>query len=346
MSLNKKKGDDLGVIIQKNKKNLSRFYRSSLMRQQELIFNLALKSTAAAFIILHSLLNIKEIQAYATDFLSHIPENSLIASAASSVLSGKIKPEVKVSRKGTNWILNGRKNICTGYIYADGYLVRAKFKSKNTLFYIPRKSKGLSIGNELKMLGLEKSTGEVIFKNVKLPLENIIGKMGKAEEVIKYDNYTGLHFGILALGATKRCLNETIGILKRRKIKNLSLIKKIKREIDTLWNLQKQNAKRLQQFISKNKQSEYVKRNTVLYKNMLCSASIDLIHILLTVIGKNGYIKSNLIGPLLCDVYGFYLTYPNIQSAYREGFTPFLPRNARNWSSDLAKASRRLGPRV
>ena len=308
--------------------------------------NKAQESPAAAFIFLHSILNVKEIEMYSLNSSFKYPQDLIVASAASSVLTGRTKYEVKSKFRDNHWILNGRKNICTGYTFADAYLVRANFKSRNTLYYVLRQSKGLFIGDELKMMGLEGSTGEILFKNVNIPAKNVVGILGKAEAVIESDNYTGLHFGILALGVAKRCLEEVDFLLKKRKINQYYFIQKINSEINTLWKLQKKNIRSLLPIIAKNKKSEYVRSNTLLYKNVLCSASIDLVHNLLTIAGKHGYIKHHLIESYLRDIYGFYLTYPSVWSAHLEGLISFLPRKLSNWSKDLANASCRLGPRV
>ncbi len=325
------------VLIGKYKNRLDALYKAGLLEQNNFLFDLAIESPAAAFIILHSILNVKEVTHYSPD--THFGKNALVVSAASSVITGKPKLEVVSKLHNNRWILTGKKNICTGYNVGDIYLVRARNNSANTLYAVPRQAKGLSIGNELQMMGLDGSTGEVIFDRVNLPIENVIGEIGKAEEVISFDNYTGLHFGVLALGTAMGCYRETKKLMDKRGIDQEDYLTEIEECISNLLKQQKQNTKLIQSIISEDTSSKLVYKNTLLHKNIFAGASVDIIHNLLVIAGKNGYVRDNHLERYLRDAYGFYLTYPNVWSAHLEGLMDFPPRNVSKWSKALATAS-------
>ncbi len=87
--------------------------------------------------------------------------------------------------QGDHYLLNGSKIFITNAANADIYIVFAMTdKSKGTrgisAFILEREMPGFSVGKKEKKMGIRGSaTCELIFENVKVPVENMLGKDGK-----------------------------------------------------------------------------------------------------------------------------------------------------------------------
>lgn len=86
---------------------------------------------------------------------------------------------------GQNWILNGNKIFITNAGKADTYVVFAvtepgKGTKGISAFIVEKGMPGFTFGEHYDKLGIRSSaTAELIFNNVKLPKENLLGKQGK-----------------------------------------------------------------------------------------------------------------------------------------------------------------------
>ena len=87
-------------------------------------------------------------------------------------------------RDGDEYVLNGHKCFITNGGVADIYLVFAMTdKSKGvkgiSAFIVDRNTKGVSVGKEEDKMGIRLSnTSDVIFEDVRVPAENLVGKEG------------------------------------------------------------------------------------------------------------------------------------------------------------------------
>ncbi|CAD5219884.1 unnamed protein product [Bursaphelenchus okinawaensis] len=108
------------------------------------------------------------------------------ANAGSDVVSMQLRAD----KKGDRYILNGNKFWITNGPDADTYVVYAKTDvSKKqhgiTAFIVERDWKGFSRGEKLDKLGMRGSnTCELIFENVEVPVENILGKENEGVYVL------------------------------------------------------------------------------------------------------------------------------------------------------------------
>lgn len=116
-----------------------------------------------------------------------------------------IKTTAKLSEDGKHYILNGSKVFITNAGFADIFVVFAKINGTDfTAFIVERNSEGLSIGPEEKKMGLKaSSTCSMTFEDVKVPVENMLGKPGKGHLFA----FNTLNFGRLSVGAG--CLGNT-----------------------------------------------------------------------------------------------------------------------------------------
>ena len=106
--------------------------------------------------------------------------------AGSDVISMKLKAE----DKGGYYLLNGNKMWITNGPDADTLVVYAKTEPELgargvTAFLIEKGMKGFSIAQKLDKLGMRGShTGELVFQNVEVPAENILGGLNMGAKVL------------------------------------------------------------------------------------------------------------------------------------------------------------------
>src|SRR5574343_359285 len=106
--------------------------------------------------------------------------------ADSDVISMKLKAE----DKGGYYVLNGNKMWITNGPDADTLVVYAKSEPELgargvTAFLIEKGMKGFSIAQKLDKLGMRGShTGELVFNNVEVPAENILGGLNNGAKVL------------------------------------------------------------------------------------------------------------------------------------------------------------------
>ena len=106
--------------------------------------------------------------------------------AGSDVISMKLRAE----DKGGYYLLNGNKMWITNGPDADTLVVYAKTEPELgargvTVFLIEKGMKGFSIAQKLDKLGMRGShTGELVFQNVEVPAENVLGAVNGGAKVL------------------------------------------------------------------------------------------------------------------------------------------------------------------
>ncbi|WP_432406801.1 acyl-CoA dehydrogenase [Wukongibacter sp. M2B1] len=132
--------------------------------------------------------------------------------------------QTKAVLDGDHYILNGSKIFITNAGYADIYIVMAMTdKSKGvkgiSAFIVEKDYEGFSIGKKEAKMGIKGSaTCELIFENVKVPKENLLGREGKGFG-IAMKTLDGGRIGIAAqaLGIAQGSIDETVKYVKERK---------------------------------------------------------------------------------------------------------------------------------
>ncbi|MBI5608188.1 MAG: acyl-CoA dehydrogenase family protein [Deltaproteobacteria bacterium] len=126
----------------------------------------------------------------------------------------------KLNEEGTHYILNGTKQWITNAAWADVGIVFAKVDGdKFTAFIVERGTPGFTHGTEEHKLGLRgSSTCQLIFTDSPIPVENVLGEVGKGHKVafntLNLGRYK-LAGGVLSLG--KRAFAEALQYAKDRK---------------------------------------------------------------------------------------------------------------------------------
>jgi len=140
-------------------------------------------------------------------------------SAGSDVASIKTSAE----KKGDDYVINGTKMWITNSIQADYFCLLAntsegpQHKNKS-LIIVPSDTKGVSVSEPLKKLGLHSSdTAQIFFDNVKVPQKNRIGDEGKGfiYQMIQFQEER-LYAAAAALKGYEHIIQETIEYTKQR----------------------------------------------------------------------------------------------------------------------------------
>jgi len=120
---------------------------------------------------------------------------------------------------GKNYILNGQKCWITNGGFADVYTVFAKIDGdKFSAFIVERGMEGFTQGPEEHKMGIKgSSTVQLYFQDCKVPVENLLGEVGKGH-IIAFNilNIGRLKLCAAALGGAKMSLNDTITYAKTR----------------------------------------------------------------------------------------------------------------------------------
>lgn len=126
--------------------------------------------------------------------------------------------------KGDHYVLNGTKIFITNAGEADVYIIFAMTdKSKGThgisAFIVEKGMPGFTFGLHEKKLGIRGSaTSELIFNNVEIPVENLLGKEGQGFKIAMM-TLDGGRIGIAAqaLGIAQGAIDEVVPYVKARK---------------------------------------------------------------------------------------------------------------------------------
>ncbi len=138
--------------------------------------------------------------------------------AGSDALAARTRADL--SPDGKHYILNGQKMWITNGGAADLFTVFAKVGGTQfTAFLVERAFSGVTSGAEEKKMGIKgSSTTAVYFENVPVPVENVLGEIGRGH-IIAFNilNIGRLKLGALSVGGAKDVLNTSLKYAKERK---------------------------------------------------------------------------------------------------------------------------------
>ena len=126
--------------------------------------------------------------------------------------------------QGDHYLVNGSKIFITNADYSDLYIVFAMTdKAKGTrgisAFILEKGMPGFRVGKKEEKMGIRGSaTCELIFENVKVPVENLLGKEGGGFGIaMKTLDGGRIGIGAQALGLAQGAIDETVAYTKERK---------------------------------------------------------------------------------------------------------------------------------
>lgn len=124
-----------------------------------------------------------------------------------------------LSEDGKYYILNGQKSFSTNAGFADMWSTYAQVDGdKFTSFIVEREWEGVSLDEEEEKMGLHgSSTRGVVFKDVKVPVENVLGGIGRGHVVaLNALNIGRWKVGAMALGTIKALVADIIPYARAR----------------------------------------------------------------------------------------------------------------------------------
>ncbi|MDP2722850.1 MAG: acyl-CoA dehydrogenase family protein [Bacteroidales bacterium] len=139
--------------------------------------------------------------------------------AGSDANAGKTK--AVLTEDGSHYILNGQKMWITNGGFADLLTVFAKIDNDRVLsaFLVEANTPGITMNPEEHKMGIKgSSTRQIFFNDVKVPVENLLGKRGEGFRIA----LNILHIGRIKLGATvlggmRRAINNSATYSGERK---------------------------------------------------------------------------------------------------------------------------------
>jgi len=125
---------------------------------------------------------------------------------------------------GDDWVINGTKMFITNGVYGDVFFVAAKtdLEAKGsrgvTIFTVEKGTPGFSVGKKLNKTGwLCSDTAELIFENVRVPHENILGEVNKGfYAIMKNFQNERTVLGAMAMGEAQKAIELTLEYVKNR----------------------------------------------------------------------------------------------------------------------------------
>jgi alkylation response protein AidB-like acyl-CoA dehydrogenase len=131
------------------------------------------------------------------------------------------KSRATLSDDGTHYILNGQKMWITNGGFADVFTVFAKIGCDRvySAFIVERKWPGVVILPEERKMGIKgSSTVQIFFNDVRVPVENLLGKQGEGFRIALNILHMGrIKLGGTALGAAKRAIKQSVNYANERK---------------------------------------------------------------------------------------------------------------------------------
>ncbi|MCA0756943.1 acyl-CoA dehydrogenase family protein [Paenibacillus sp. N4] len=130
------------------------------------------------------------------------------------------KTTAKLSADGKHYVLNGSKLYITNAGFADIFIVYAKVDGEFfTAFIVEKGMEGFSVGPEEHKMGIKgSSTCPLYFEDVKVPVANVLGEVGKGHHIaFNILNIGRFKLGAACLGTSKETIELASAYANTRK---------------------------------------------------------------------------------------------------------------------------------
>jgi len=131
------------------------------------------------------------------------------------------KTNAILSEDATHYILNGQKMWITNANFADIQTVFAKVGNDRILsaFIVEKNMPGVVVAADEHKMGIKgSSTAQIFYNDVKVPVENMIGKQGEGFRIALSILHMGrIKLGANVVGASKKAINDSIKYANERK---------------------------------------------------------------------------------------------------------------------------------
>ena len=128
------------------------------------------------------------------------------------------KATARLSEDGTEYILNGEKMWITNGGFADIFIVFAKVDGDKFSAFIVERQPGLSSGAEEHKMGIKgSSTTALVLADVRTPVENLLGEVGKGHKIaFNVLNIGRFKLGAMCVGGMKLMVHESVRYANER----------------------------------------------------------------------------------------------------------------------------------
>jgi alkylation response protein AidB-like acyl-CoA dehydrogenase len=138
------------------------------------------------------------------------------AGAGSDAMAGKAT--AKLSEDGKEYIINGEKMWITNGGFADIFIVFAKVDGDKFSAFIVERQPGLTSGAEEHKMGIKgSSTTALVLSDVRTPIENLLGEVGKGHKIaFNILNIGRFKLGAMCVGGMKLMAHESVRYANER----------------------------------------------------------------------------------------------------------------------------------
>jgi alkylation response protein AidB-like acyl-CoA dehydrogenase len=138
------------------------------------------------------------------------------AGAGSDAMAGKAT--ARLSEDGKEYILNGEKMWITNGGFADIFIVFAKVDGTKFSAFIVERQPGLTSGAEEHKMGIKgSSTTALVLSDVRTPVENLLGEVGKGHKIaFNVLNIGRFKLGAMCVGGMKLMVHESVRYANER----------------------------------------------------------------------------------------------------------------------------------
>ncbi len=140
--------------------------------------------------------------------------------SGSDALAARTKATLQTDENGTEYyLLEGQKMWITNSGFAHLFTVFAKIDGQFfTAFLVDAQSENIRLGNEEDKMGIKgSSTRQVFFEGVKVPKENVLGKIGEGHKIaFNVLNIGRYKLGVMVCGGAKKAMEFAIKYANER----------------------------------------------------------------------------------------------------------------------------------
>src|SRR5919107_1544357 len=128
------------------------------------------------------------------------------------------KATARLSEDGTHYVIKGEKMWITNGGFADLFVVFAKVDGDKFTGFIVERQEGLSNGAEEHKMGINgSSTTALVLDDVKTPVSNLLGEVGKGHKIaFNILNIGRFKLGAMCLGGMKLATSEAVRYANER----------------------------------------------------------------------------------------------------------------------------------
>ena len=129
------------------------------------------------------------------------------------------KATARLSEDGKEYILNGEKMWITNGGFADVFIVFAKVDGDKFTAFIVERQAGLTSGAEEHKMGIKgSSTTALVLSDVRTPVENLLGEVGKGHKIaFNVLNIGRFKLGAMCVGGMKLMVQESVRYANERR---------------------------------------------------------------------------------------------------------------------------------